>query len=431
MRFSFLAMLALLVCQQASAAARIEHWLAASGARVYFVNTPALPMLDVRVVFDAGSARDGDQYGLAALTMALFGDSSGPWTADQVAEQFEAVGAVFGNGVSEDMAWLSLRSLNENALFDKAFATFKQVVAHPAFAAADFQREKNLMLASLQQRQETPGAVASEAYRKALYRDHPYGHLSEGRPETVAALELPQLQDFYRRFYTTANAIVVIVGDADRRRAERIADDLLADLPRGEKAPELPEVVLPVASSESHVDFPSSQTHVLSGMPGVARKEADYFPLYVGNHILGGGNLVSRLFNEVREKRGLAYSASSQFNPMYRPGPFTMGLQTRNDQTKQAVEVMNSTLRDFIASGPSDAELQAAKRNITGGFAMRVDTNGKLLEYATMIGFYQQPLDYLDTFSAKVEAVSAAEIGDAFRRRVKPELFQTVTVGGG
>jgi zinc protease len=152
--------------------------------------------------------------------------------------------------------------------------------------------------------------------------------------------------------------------------------------------------------------------------------------LYVGNHVLGGGSLVSKLFDEVREKRGLAYSASSQFMPLFREGPFVMSLQTRNDQTEQAIQVMDETLDDFIKNGPTEAELLAAKKNITGGFALRTDNNSKLTEYVSMIGFYQQPLDYLDQFPAKVDAVTVAEIKDAFQRRIRPEWLQTVAVGG-
>ena len=135
------------------------------------------------------------------------------------------------------------------------------------------------------------------------------------------------------------------------------------------------------------------------------------------------------MFEEVREKRGLAYSASSQFSHYSGQGPFIVGLQTRNDQTNKAIEVMDSVLQDFIDKGPSEAELSAAKQNITGGFAMRIDTNSKLTDYVTMIGFYQQPLDYLDVFQSKVESVSGSEIKDAFQRRIRPELLQTVTVG--
>jgi len=165
------------------------------------------------------------------------------------------------------------------------------------------------------------------------------------------------------------------------------------------------------------------------GLPGTYRKDPDYFNLYVGNHILGGSGLVSKLFNEVREKRGLAYSASSAFIPMLKPGPFIVSLQTRNDQTAQALQVLNQTLADFIAKGPTEAELIAAKKNITGGFAMRFDTNKKLANYVAMIGFYDMPLDYLDTFQQKVEQVTVTSITDAFKRRVNPQLLQTITVG--
>ena len=145
---------------------------------------------------------------------------------------------------------------------------------------------------------------------------------------------------------------------------------------------------------------------------------------------LGGSGLVSKLFDEVREKRGLAYSASQFFHAdVQKPGPFMVSLQTRNDQTAQALQVLNKTLADFIAKGPTEAELVAAKKNITGGFAMRFDTNKELASYVAMIGFYEMPLDYLDTFQQKVEQVTVASITDAFKRRVNPQLLQTITVG--
>ena len=430
MIFKLLGLLLLFAVQASWATVKIQHWQTAQGTRVYYVNTPSLPMVDIRVTFDAGSARDDTRFGLAALTSALLGNSSGEWSADEVANRFESIGATFSSGVSEDNAWLSMRSLTEKSLFDKALSAFKIVLTQPAFNDADFQREKNLTLAGLKHREESPGAIASIAFRKALYNNHPYAHPEEGELQTVATFSSDDLKTFYRRFYVSANAIVVIVGDLSRLQAEQAAQTLLDGLPVGEKPAEIPPVVLPTQVSTQHIEFPSTQTHVLAGMPGSYRKDPDYFSLYVGNHILGGGSLVSKLFDEVREKRGLAYSASSQFMPLYRPGPFTIGLQTRNDQTAKAVEVMNNTLRNFIEKGPSEAELRAAKQNITGGFAMRVDTNSKLADYITMIGFYQQPLDYLDVFQSKVEAVTAVDIKEAFQRRIRPEWLQTVTVGG-
>ena len=430
MRFNFIGVCLFLLAQLAWAGVDIQHWQTSQGARVYFVQTPSLPMADIRVAFDAGSARDEVQFGLAALTSGLLDTGAGDWNADEIANRFDSVGAAFSAGVSEDLAWLSLRSLTEKALFDKALDTFQTVLTQPRFNEDDFQREKNRTLAGLKHREESPGALANITFSKALYHDHPYAHPEEGMVETVAGFEVDDLKQFYKKYYVSANAIVVIVGDLQKTQASDIAEKLIAGLPVGEKPTEIPAVTLPTLATNQHIEFPSSQTHVLSGLPGTHRKDPDYFALYVGNHILGGGSLVSRLFDEVREKRGLAYSASSQFMPLFREGPFIMSLQTRNDQTEQATKVMHETLAEFIKNGPTEAELIAAKKNITGGFALRTDNNSKLTEYVTMIGFYQQPLDYLEQFPAKVEKITAADIKDAFQRRVKPEWLQTVSVGG-
>lgn len=431
MRFNWIGICLLLLAPSVWASVDIQHWQTRQGTRVYFVAASGLPMVDIRVVFDAGSARDDAQFGLAALTSALLDSGAGDWNADQVANRFESVGAAFSAGVSEDMAWLSLRSLTDPALFEPALFTYRTILSQPRFNEEDFQREKNRTLAGLKHREESPAAVASIAFGKALYPQHPYGHPEEGLVETVAGFEADDVKAFHQKYYVAANAIVVIVGDVSKGQAMDIAENLMSALPVGEKPAEIPPVSLPTQAHQQHIDFPSSQTHVLSGLPGTHRKDPDYFALYVGNHILGGGSLVSKLFDEVREKRGLAYSASSQFMPLYREGPFIMSLQTRNDQTAQAVEVMQATLKDFITQGPSEAELMAAKQNITGGFALRTDNNSKLTEYVSMIGFYQQPLDYLEQFPKKVEAVTQTDIKEAFQRRIRPEWLQTITVGGG
>ncbi len=417
-------------CNLAQAAAKIEHWQTPQGSRVYYVHTEGLPMVDIQVAFDAGSARDGSQFGLSALTSALLDTGAGPWNADEIAQRFESVGAQFGAGISSDMASVSLRSLTDKPLFDKALETMQVILTQPKFNEADFQREKNRTLAGLKQQEESPGDLAGIAFYKALYGDHPYGHPSSGLIPTVSVLTVSDLRNFYQKYYVAANAMVVIVGDLTRQQAEQTAEKLIGGLAAGQKPEPLPEVLMPVKAGMQHIEFPSSQTHVLVGMPGTYRKDPDYFTLYVGNHILGGGALVSKLFDEVREKRGLAYSASSSFAPLFRSGPFAISLQTRNDQTGQALDVVNKTLADFIAKGPTEAELTAAKQNITGGFAMRFDTNKKLASYVSMIGFYEMPLDYLDTFQQNVDKVTAASVKDAFKRRIDPQLMQTITVGG-
>jgi zinc protease len=422
--------LLLLVCSSVSfAAAKIEQWQTPKGSRVYYVHTEDLPMVDIQVIFDAGSARDGQQFGVAALTANVLDTGAGSWNADAIAQRFESVGAIFGTDVSADMVTFSLRTLTDKALFAKSLETMQTLLTKPTFKAADFKREKSRTLAALKQQQELPAAVASIAFGNALYHTHPYAHQSIGTMKTVENLKTSDLQRFYQSYYVAANAIVVMVGDLSKEQAEQTAEQLVKDLPVGKKPEPLPDVVIPTQSSQQHIEFPSTQTHVLVGLPVTYRKDPDYFSLYVGNHILGGSGLVSKLFDEVREKRGLAYGASSALLPLLKPGPFTASLQTRNDQTQQALEVLNKTLSDFVNQGASEAELKAAKQNIIGGFAMRFDTNKKLANYVGMIGFYEMPLDYLDTFTQKIEQTSVASISDAFKRRVNLNALQTITVG--
>jgi zinc protease len=407
----------------------IQTWTSTNGARVYYVPTEGLPLVDIRVVFDAGSARDGSQFGLATLTSGLLDTGAGQWDADTIAQRLEGVGARLSTGVSRDTAWLSLRSLTTPKLLEPALETLREIIQHPSFNVVDFEREKKNLLVGLKQREESPAELAGIAFFQALYGDHPYAHPKEGIISTVEKLTREDLQQFYQRYYAAKNALIVIVGEVDRPQAESIASRLLTGLPAGEAAPALPAVAQPSASNTERKFFPSAQTHVYSGVPGMKVGDPDYFPLYVGNHILGGSGLVSKISEEVREKRGLSYSAYSYFFPFRVEGPFMMGLQTKKGQSDEALNVMQKTLRDFINAGPTPKELEASKKNITGGFAMRLDSNQKLIDQVASIAFYGLPLDYLDTFIGKVEAVTPQQIQTAFKVRIAPDKLQTVLVG--
>jgi zinc protease len=189
--------------------------------------------------------------------------------------------------------------------------------------------------------------------------------------------------------------------------------------------------VLPLQQpSEQRIAFDSAQAHVLVGQPGFKRDDPDYFALTVGNYILGGGGFASRLTNEVREKRGLSYSVYSYFSPSLHAGAFTLGLQTRPDQADQALQVSRDVLARFVAEGPSEAELQAAKSNLIGGFALRIDSNRKLLDNVANIAWNNLALDYLDTWTEQVDRVTVADIRAAFQRKLQPQIMATVILGG-
>lgn len=408
----------------------IQHWQTSQGARVYFIPAPELPMLDVRVVFSAGSTRDGGLPGLAMLTNTLLDKGADGMDADTIAQRLEGVGARLGGGSERDMAWLSLRTLSQADLMDNALQVFSNVLSRADFNALDFKRERERMLIGLKMAQERPGAIASKAFYHAIYNKHPYASAPAGTLESVEAISLPEVKAFYQRYYVAQNAVVSIVGDVDREQAEVIAERITKGLSKGDAVTSLPPVADLDAGYQQSIDHPSQQSHLLIGQPGVYRGDPDYYALYTGNYILGGGGLVSRMSDEVREKRGLAYSAYSYFLPMQRKGPFIMGLQTRNDQVKDALEVVRKTLDDFVTNGPTEDEVEAAIQHITGGFPLRIDSNGKMVEYLTMIGFYGLPLSYLDDFNGNISRLSRDEIHDAFRRRVDPEKMVTIVVGG-
>ncbi len=418
----------------AQAGPAIQHWQTQNGARVYFVPAPELPMVDVRAVFDAGSARDEGRNGLAALTGAMLAEgvktTAGELNADEIAERFAALGARFGAGADRDRTSVSLRSLTELTLLQPALDLMAQVLRAPSFPAAGFERERNRMLVGLRQQEQSPGDIASKNFYKALYADHPYATDPGGTEPSVSKLTREDVAAFHARYYVAQNAVVAIVGALSRAQAEALAEQVAGGLPSGESAPALAPVV-PQAPQTISLQHPSSQTHILLGQIGMSRADPDFFQLLVGNHILGGSGLVSRISNEVREKRGLSYSAYSYFAPMRVAGPFILGLQTQNERADEALQVLRDTLQTFVEQGPGEKELKAAKQNISGGFALRLDSNSKLLDHLAVIGFYNLPLDYLDTYTKHVEQVTLAQIRDAFQRRIQPERMVTVMVGGG
>jgi zinc protease len=408
----------------------IQTWNTEKGAKVLFVEAPELPMVDIRLVFDAGGARDGKQAGVASLTNALLDQGAAGLNADDIARGFEQRGANLGNGSERDMAWLSLRSLTEAKILEPALELFGKVLARADFPEADFKREQQRMLVGLEYQKQRPKSIVKKAFYRNLYADHPYASDPSGTKESVEALTVQALRDFYQRYYVARNATVVIVGDVSRKQAQTIAARLADALPQGDRAPALAKVAELPEAEQVFIEHPSSQSHVLMGVPGLRRKDPDYFPLYVGNHILGGSGLVSRISEEIREKRGLSYSAYSYFIPMRHKGPYMLGFQTRNDQRDEALTVLRQTLQTFIKDGPTQQELESSKNNIVGGFPLRVSSNGKIAEYLAVIGFYDLPLDYLASFTKKVQAVTAEQIRDAFKRRVQSPRMVTVIVGG-
>jgi zinc protease len=416
----------LLLALPALAGVTIEHWTTGNGARVYFVASRALPILDVQVDFAAGSMFDpADKVGLAAMTRGILDLGAGKRDETAIAEQLADIGAGLGGGADTDRASISIRTLSARDKRDAALDILRSVLHQPLFDAAILDREKARTIASLKDAMTRPDSIGGKAFWTAMYPNHPYGR--QATPESIEAISRDDLVAFHARYYVAANASITLVGDVSRSEAEKIAAAIAAGLPKGE-AVTLPAAPEQPKGSITKLPHPASQAHVYIGLPAIERGNPDFFPLLVGNYTLGGGGFVSRLMKEVRDKRGYAYSVYSYFSPMRQTGPFQIGLQTKRSQAGEAIKVARDVLAGFLKDGPSEEELAAAKANLTGSFPLRLDSNKKILDNVANIGFFGLPLDYLDQYQAKVQAVTAEDIRAAFARRVRMNDLITVTV---
>lgn len=420
------ATIALVIAQAAIAGIDIQQWRTGNGARVSFVAAPTLPMLDVQVDFAAGSMFDPEgKSGLAALTRSVLDLGAGERDETAIAEQLADLGARLGGSADTDRASISLRTLTAADTLEPALAILRDVLHAPRFDPAIFEREKARTAAGLKDALTRPDSIAGKAFWEALYPGHPYGR--QATPESIAGLQRDDVTAFHARYYNAANASISLVGQLTRQQAEAIAESLSQALPAGQPA-ELPPPPAAARAAFTAIGHPASQAHIYLGMPAIERGNPDYFPLLVGNYTLGGGGFVSRLVKEVRDKRGFAYSVYSYFAPMRQAGPFQIGLQTQRKQAREAIRVVRQVVDEFVAKGPTPAELAAAKANLSGGFPLRLDSNAKLLANVAVIGFYGLPADYLDHYRERVEAVTVDDVRAAFSRHVRPNDLVTVTV---
>jgi zinc protease len=407
------------------------------GAKAYLVQTKALPMVDIEVSIDAGDRYDpAGKSGLADMAAGLMnygvkGDKE-ILTEAQIADEIADLGANIGLSVGGERAILRIRSLSRKDLRDRAVKLAAAMLSTPTYDAKIVEREKQRTITSLQEAETKPEYVLERRFKKSVYGNYPLA--DSPSVKSVSAVSVSDLKQFHQQFYRGDRMIVSIVGDVDRAQANEIVQALLKQIPpSGQIIAKLPELqrspVEPLTQREIQIPFDSQQAHIAMGMTAIARSNPDYFPLLVGNYILGGGGFVSRLMSEVREKRGLAYSVFSYFAPGKDNGIFQAGLQTKNDQASQALEVMSSTIAQFIADGPTPSELVAAKANLVNGYPLRIDNNRKLLDNISSIAWNDLPLDTMDVWTKQVEAVTLEQVKAAFQKHLAMDRMKIVVLG--
>ncbi len=423
--------------QSAQAILPIEKLDSVKGAKAYLVQTQALPMLDIEISIDAGDRFDPTgKSGLASMTAELMNygarSSKGALSEAQIADEIADLGANFGISVGGERAVIRIRSLSRKDLRDRAVQLASAMLSAPTYDAKILEREKQRAITGLLEAETKPESVLERRFRKSVYGNYP---LSESPSvKSVGSVSVSDLARFHQQFYRRDRIIVSIVGDVSPAEANEIVEVLLKNVPQsGVAIPALPQFepspIEPLASRQIYIPFDSQQAHIAMGMTAITRSNPDYFPLIVGNYILGGGGFVSRLMSEVREKRGLAYSVFSYFAPGKDTGIFQAGLQTKGDQATLALEVMNSTIANFIANGATPSELQAAKANLVNGFPLRIDNNRKLLDNVSSIAWNDLPLDTLETWTTKVDAVTLEQVSAAFQKYLAMDRMKIVVLG--
>jgi len=434
----FTASLVLGLLQSAQAILPIEKLDSVKGVKAYLVQTKALPIVDIEVSIDAGSRYDPiAKSGLSSMAAELmsFGvkSSQGVLGEAQIADEIADLGANIGVSVSGERATMRIRSLSRKDLRDRAVLLASLMLSSPTYDEKILEREKQRSITGLLEAQTKPEFVLERRFNKAVYGNYPLANSPSVK--SIGAVTVGDLKKFHKQFYRGDRMIVSIVGDVTSAEASEIAQALLKGVPEsGDAIPSLPKFerspVESLADREINIPFDSQQAHIAMGMTAITRENSDYFPLIVGNYVLGGGGFVSRLMSEVREQRGLAYSVFSYFAPGKDAGIFQAGLQTKNDQATLALEVMSTTLAKFIENGATPTELAAAKDNLINGFPLRIDNNRKLLDNVSSIAWNGLPLDTLDVWTSKVQAVTLEQIKTAFQKYLSMDRMKIVVVGG-
>lgn len=387
----------------------------------------SLPLVTFQLLVNAGSWRDPQgKEGLASITASSLPLGTARHTVTALNEELDFIGASLSASAGRDYAALSLQVLKKD--LDQGLDLFLEVLTQPTFPEEEIRREVEKALAAIQAAEDQPRAVAEKAFQKALFLSGPYDHPVEGTRESLPTLTREAVVDFYRTYYRPNNAILVVVGDIT---AEEVKAKLL---PRIETWPmgKIPETVLPPQFAQGpkriQIDRAITQANIMLGHVGVRREDPDFYALSVMNYILGGGGFASRLLEEVRSKRGLAYSVMSFFHPGKSPGSFQIVLQTKNASAREAIALALQQMERMQQERVSEKELEGAKRYLIGNFPLQLATQTRLADFLAQVEYYGLGLDYPERYPSLIQSVTPEEVLRVARTYLHPEKYILVIV---
>ncbi len=416
----------------------IQHFTTPRGTPVAFVHTNNLPMVDVSVYFNAGSARDEairkNGFGIASLTASMLDQGTTSKTQDQFAEAVEQLGVNIGQQAYKDMFIVSLRSLSDPNYLTPAVNLMADMLAHPAFPQQNLERTKAQYLVALQREQEDPDAIASQTFTQALYGNHPYAHRTDGTSQSIPTISSADLTAFTKQFLVAKNANMAITGDISLAQAKRLAEQLTNQLPQGSPAPKLPNVTPLQMGKTIYVPFDSTQTSVIIGQLGEKRatdaqrlQQQNNFA--IADDVVGGSNFQARLMADIRKKRGLTYGIYSSMTPMQSQGAYTISFSTRNEKAPEAINATLDVVNDILKNGITQNELNLTKESQINSFPLSFASNAAINSTLGMMGFYHLPDNYLADNIKRIKNADLASVNQSYRNLIHPKQFLIVTVG--
>lgn len=407
----------------------IERVVSPGGVEAWLVEESAIPMVSVQVGFRGGAAQDpADRPGVAEMVGNLLDQGAGDLDAEAFQQRLADLNVNLSFNATRDAFYAEMRTLSENR--EEAFELLRLALAEPRFDADAVERVRSRTVASLRRSLQDPNSVAGRHWSEAVFgSDHPYGRPVQGTLDSVAAIESDDLRDFHDRTVARDNMVIAVVGDIDAETLGPLLDSVFGALPDEARLTAVPETALDGRNGELVVEMDIPQTVIQFGRPGLKRDDDDFIAAFVVNHVLGGGSFTSRLYNEVRETRGLAYSVYSYLYTLDGAGMFVGGVATRNDRAAESLAVIREEVRRMASEGPTEEELDRAKRFLIGAYALRFDTSGRIARQLVQIQLEDLGIDYINIRNDLIDALTIDDVRRAAQRLLDDGALFVTLVG--
>jgi zinc protease len=417
-------MLVLTAPARATAARKV---ISKGGIEAWLVEDHFNPLIAMRFAFEGGTAQDSARKpGVAYLVSGLLDEGAGPYDSAAFHEKIEDLAIDLQFDAERDYFSGSLKTLTKNS--KEAFDLLSLSVQKPRLDAEAISRVGAQILAGLRREAKEPNAIAREAFAAAGFPAHPYGLPLKGTLDTLPSISRDDLDAYRRKVLARDRLRIAVVGDIDAARLATTLDQVFGDLPEHAELADVADIVM-AGGARRVIDLPVPQSVIVFGLPGLARKDRDFIPGVVMNHILGGGSFTSRLWTQVREKRGLAYSVHSSLAPLRHSSMLAGATSTKNERAGESVSVIETQIQDLAAEGVTADELDKAKKYLIGSYALRFDTSTKIVRELLQAQVDDLGMDYFERRNAEIAAVEAADIERVANRLLDTARMLVVVVG--